>query len=622
MHTVPFEELPGFSTLFQDFCHRRDAIMSRFPTNAALHDMQYWIERAAQRSQRGYNRDAIIAAVKQTMIGLELSPAQQDSLAALAEPSTFVVVTGQQAGLLGGALYTLFKAWSAVHTAQTLTAAWHNASSAESIGSAGGRLRAIPIFWVEDNDHDLAEVSTVGLLDRQGDVRELRLEWDVGEDWAANERSSVDISRGAPSYLVPSYLPKERTSISALCFDSAVYRLVNQMRAAFGLASSLDTQNETQGGQAEVSNHLSVQATEFSSEIMSLVEELYVEGASLAHAFTGVMQYFMAETGMLFVSAAALRKQGMFADVVCRELKQPEASDAALRTAEQVLKANGYHVQATASPLNLFYHANDGKRWKLNRIVERSTTEAEQFQAGEHLFTREDLLALAYSEPERFSPNVLLRPIAQDAALPTIVYIAGPGEVGYLAQLKELYAAFDVLPSAVVARHSATFLDARTSQFFEKRTAGFTFDRMAALLQPYHQLEQSVIKSVSTDTTAAALEQAHIATEHLYTELYKAIVGLDPTLGATVEKTKVQALQGLDGLAGKVRKAHKQQQEALLNKLRKVHALLYPLGVLQERALTPFSFVNRYGLPVLSAVLADLVQHEPDRHYIVPLAQR
>ena len=82
--------------------------------------------------------------------------------------------------------------------------------------------------------------------------------------------------------------------------------------------------------------------------------------------------------------------------------------------------------------------------------------------------TSEEVVRLLESSPERFSANVALRPLAQDTLLPTAVYIAGPGEVAYFAQLRGLYEWAGIPMPVIYPRASATFVEKRIQRVLDR----------------------------------------------------------------------------------------------------------------------------------------------------------
>jgi bacillithiol synthase len=136
---------------------------------------------------------------------------------------------------------------------------------------------------------------------------------------------------------------------------------------------------------------------------------------------------------------------------------------------------------------------------------------------------------------------------------------------------------------------------------------------------PYLDVEKRALAVLENKDIAAAFDATRASTEAAYSELMRVVAALDPTLAATVDKTKTQSLQGLDALAGKTRKAQKQAEEITIGKLRKTHALLFPLGGMQERTLTALTFVNRYGLAAFSEAMQTLTSHDADKHYFLTM---
>ncbi len=550
-HAVPFAHLPGFSPLFQDFSSRKPELLRRFPTTSWIDEyhpeaQQHWKNRATTNPHRAKLR----AAIDATMQGLVLTAAQQQNLERFMQPNAVTVITGQQVGLLGGHLYTVLKAWTAVQTAQNLRAMYNE-------------VEVVPVFWIADNDHDIAETSVVTMLDKQGDAQEVRLRW----------------MQGMP----------ERVAVSDVHFDE-------------GIASVM----------AQVHELLTV--TEHTPRLLALLQELYTVGKSPTEAFVRIMQYVAGETGVLFVRASALQAQGLFGEIAHQELTYPERSEQALEQASQRLSELGYHAQVQSAPLHLFLHTN-GKRLKIHRTSENT------FQAGDTLYTHEELLRIAETEPQSFTPNVVLRPVAQDWMFPNACYVGGPGEISYLAQLSEVYEAFGVVPAAVAARHSATLLERTATRFFEKQQDPHTpfVLRPEDFFRLHQDVEKLLVEQLANKAISAAFDAAYTSNDRVFAQLHEHIAAFDPTLGATVEKTKIQATQGLDALAAKVRKAQKHQEEATLAKVRKIHALLYPHNTLQERALSVVYFVNKAGLDAVRDALNGIVQQPPNAHIIASL---
>ena len=83
-------------------------------------------------------------------------------------------------------------------------------------------------------------------------------------------------------------------------------------------------------------------------------------------------------------------------------------------------------------------------------------------------FSKDEMLGLLKTEPNLFSPNVVLRPICQDYLFPTLAYVAGPSEVAYFAQFKLLYEYFNIPEPIIFPRCSATIVEERIHKIINK----------------------------------------------------------------------------------------------------------------------------------------------------------
>ncbi len=134
-HCIRHTELPGASRLFGDLLYQFDRVERFYPH--APYDPDSFARAAKQIVYPAERRAALVAALRH-------SNPDNPSVDKLAGPDTVAVVTGQQAGLFGGPLYTVFKALAAVKLAKTLS---------------DRGICAVPVFWFATEDHDLAEIN-------------------------------------------------------------------------------------------------------------------------------------------------------------------------------------------------------------------------------------------------------------------------------------------------------------------------------------------------------------------------------------------------------------------------------------------------------------------------------
>ena len=152
---IPFTEIPHTSRLFADFLYRFSKV-SQFYSQPPLYS--HWIsEQAAKVSYDPARRQQVAAVLLRQN---RAWGASEKALANLArfESGALAAVTGQQVGLFGGPLFTIFKVLSAVKLAEE--------------ASAKG-VPCVPIFWMATEDHDLAEINHAWMLGPQSELQSI-----------------------------------------------------------------------------------------------------------------------------------------------------------------------------------------------------------------------------------------------------------------------------------------------------------------------------------------------------------------------------------------------------------------------------------------------------------------
>ena len=158
MTRIDLRQLPGTSALLRDYVHRFSALASFFAQDPRNPDA-FRVE-AEVRSRRPYPRSDLVEILGQQNATWGAPRAVQAHLEELGQPGALAVVTGQQTGLFGGPLYTLYKAFTTLALARRLRATLQRP--------------VVPVFWMAAEDHDVAEADHVQLQDRSGVLLTLR----------------------------------------------------------------------------------------------------------------------------------------------------------------------------------------------------------------------------------------------------------------------------------------------------------------------------------------------------------------------------------------------------------------------------------------------------------------
>lgn len=260
---------------------------------------------------------------------------------------------------------------------------------------ASDGIDAVPVFWMATHDHDLDEVRTVARLD----ATPLTLE-----------------------------LAADGASVGRRPLGPRIDALLQAWFAAMPHAPS--------------------------AALRQAIEQSHTEDASFAQAFARLLGHATAGLGLVILDPDDRAFAALARDVIARELFGPVRASAALARGRARLAALG---QAEIVPTHrslLQVHWSDE-----HRVRRRLRIDGDGLAAGDRRLGVAELEACLELTPERFTPAALLRPVLQDAILPSVAYVAGPTEARYLAQTDELYEWAGVPRSRVVPRGSLRWID-------------------------------------------------------------------------------------------------------------------------------------------------------------------
>ncbi len=182
---------------------------------------------------------------------------------------------------------------------------------------------------------------------------------------------------------------------------------------------------------------------------------------------------------------------------------------------------------------------------------QRCSIEGDTVTMGSEKFTTLAFAKLVQEHPERFTPNVLARPVVQDAVLPTVISVLGSAEIAYQAQLRELYELCGVPMPYLVLRNGATLLDARTERLLAKDGHPLSW-----FMRSSEDVERATADLLTSDVLPNT-EERNATLETLLAPYLTAAQSIDQTLIATVRAQGAGITATLEALEGKLRAAAK-----------------------------------------------------------------
>lgn len=528
---------------------KNEMLMKYWENDKSIHSFfqyelaqQSFEDRAKYLQANTYKREQLTDTIRSFMMRYDLTEAVENNLRALKE-GAFVVAGGQQAGLLTGPLFSVYKAISVILLAKEQQQKLQHP--------------VVPLFWIAGEDHDLDEINHTFVV--------------------SNDAVQKRILGGKTN---------EKYMASCTIYDKVeLKQFVNNVFASYG-------------------------ETEHTNQMLEVLYAQIEANDTYTEFFAAIMSYFFADHGLLLIDAAYEPLRKLEAEFFAQLVAQNEALAKSVVAQENALVAAGYArpLEAKEENANLFY-VKEGERYLLER------REAFYFNGlGAIKLTEPELLAEIEAYPERFSNNVVTRPLMQDYLFPVLAFVGGPGELAYWATLKPAFNLLNMQMPIFMPRLSMTLVDRQAQQAIQAR--GLTVEEVlngevGDKITNFLASEQDEQLQEAVATMEETLLQQYAALEQ---QLEQKAVKLEKT----VERNKKYHLQQFTYLKEKLQEDLQLKHDVTLKQYRLAEHLLLPNGKPQERMFNPFQYLNAYG-PTLIEDLLTYHYEDKSRHYVVVL---
>ena len=450
----------------------------------------------------------------------------------LASGEAVAVVTGQQAGILTGPLYTVYKAMGAIRLAEEL--------------SRQQQHPVVPVFWIGSDDHDFAEINHIFVPTSQGP-----------------QKISVEAK------------PAGRQSIGHLPLPEDIIDFFEQ----------LEKFTPPMGWQQEG---------------LSLLKETALTAPNLAEWFGQLMTFLFKDWGLIFINPVEQPVRQLSAEVFRRAVETAPYTANLLALADEAVRKAGFtpQIQGEKDKLHLFYYSNQHRTalyQRQNLITDR--------QGGE-TWEKSQLAERARVSPASFSPDVVLRPVVQEILLPVLAYVAGPGEIGYYAMLRQIFAHFHQRMPIIYPRPNITLVEPLVNKLMVKYEV--PLDLITGGLAEY---ANSYLKQMDTVGIENLFKNYRQTVRQNHGAIVNEVTKLDPELLGLGKDQLKRLLKIIDSFEEKVEQRHRKKHQIALGQLQKLDQMLHPQGQWQERIYNIFPYLLKYGpslVPEMMKVLNPL----------------
>ncbi|HXJ90631.1 MAG TPA: bacillithiol biosynthesis cysteine-adding enzyme BshC [Candidatus Binatia bacterium] len=417
---------------------------------------------------------------------------------------------------------------------------------------------AVPVFWLATYDHDLAEVNHVSIPGVEGTLQTVTT-------------TSHDVP-GAP--------------VNAVRLGDEITSVVEQATALLG-----------------------------DSEASQVLRDCYRPGETMGSAFARFYARIFAEWGVIVIDPSDPELARVAQPIYRSAIQKAGELTARLLARGKALEDAGYHQQVKVTESSvLLFTTRQGARMPLSRRVVADSVEfvVDGPALGEKL-SESELLDEIDARPERFSPNVLLRPIVEDYLLPTLVYTGGAAEAAYFAQAGVVYEALLGRVTPVLPRFSATMIEPKAQRLLEKHELTVT-----DVFEGPEALRQQIASKQLPRNLQAAFDSAKNSFEKNFSAVKSELEKLDKTLVDAADTCHSKMQHQLEKLYAQAARAEAQKGELVKRHAETLSQSLYPNKGLQERSIGGIHFLARYGQDILHQ-LYETIQSNCHDHQIVEI---
>ena len=398
-------------------------------------------------------------------------------------------------------------------------------------------IKAVPIFWIASEDHDFEEISKTSFINKERDLF---------------------VAKNSPKDLVEN-APVGFTKIDST-IDDSIRELFN-----------------------------SIEKTEFTKELESLLKQTYKSGETFSKAFGKLLASVFKDYGLIFISPLNERLRNLCSPIFIKAIEKSNEITESLLKQDKELKEKGYHSQVLVEKdfFTLFFIDKENKRNALRFNQDGSKVIS---QNAKYEFSKEDLIEIAKNTPQHLSPNALMRPIVQDYLFPTVCYFGGAAEIAYFAQNSAIYKILNRPITQIQHRSSFTIIEASHRRTLNKYE--LNIENLFAGKEKI--LTQIVEKYLNPNTSKTFDETAEFFEEQL-NKLNEDLIKSEQTLSVNLENRRKKIFWHIESLRKKFHRAEVIKNEVINRRIEDLFTAILPKDVLQERNLNALYFINQYG---------------------------
>ena len=335
--------------------------------------------------------------------------------------------------------------------------------------------------------------------------------------------------------------------------------------------------------------------------LKELFKKTYVNHSNLADATRFLANELFKNEGLVIIDADDKDLKKQMVPFIKKELLEQTSFE---HVTETIKKLRDYAVQVNPREINLFY-IEDHLRERI--IYENGTYSILNTKLT---FSKDELLKEVENHPEKFSPNVILRPLYQEVILPNLCYIGGGGELAYWLELKSTFETNKVTFPILLLRNSVLLATEKQKQKATKLGL-----RWSDLFKNEQDLIHQQVQKTSQFTIDFTTQKE--ALKKQFEDLHQIANQTDPSFLGAVKAQEAKQMKGLENLEKRLLKAEKRVHQDQLNRILTLQNELFPNQSLQERKVNFSEFYVAQGQELIEKLLKELKPLENEFKVVV-----
>jgi bacillithiol biosynthesis cysteine-adding enzyme BshC len=325
--------------------------------------------------------------------------------------------------------------------------------------------------------------------------------------------------------------------------------------------------------------------------IRKLFSEAYLKHNNLAAATCFVANELFGEYGLVILDGADKKLKNLFVPYLKDELQNQTSYQEVSKTIDALEKE--YPIQVNPREINLFYLSENSRE---RIVLDHETYKVKDTKIS---WTKSEILEEVTNFPEKFSPNVMMRPLYQEVILPNLCYIGGGGEMAYWLELKAYFNALKVPFPILLLRNSVQII----SEKQQRKLNVLNISSQEIFLKQHELIAKKVIEN-SAITADFASKRAFL--QQQFAELKLVAKKTDHSFIGAVNAQERKQLKGLESLEKRLLKAEKRRQNDLVERIVEIQNEILPNQSLEERQRNFAEYYLAYGSSFLDVLKAEL----------------